>query len=97
MLSPVLPADSAYADLEVVADSWSKHSFLGIRALPEVLEHGFRQQSLCETVSRGTIAVTDVGYYRSCRSWLHSHTRFDSFVQLSAQSKHCVASQLNVI
>ena len=94
MLSPVLPADSAYADLEVVADSWSKHSFLGIRALPEVLEHGFRQQSLCETVSRGTIAVTDVGYYRS---WLHSHTRFDSFVQLSAQSKHCVASQLNVI
>jgi len=57
LLSPALPADSAYADLEVVADSWSKRSFSGIRALPEVLEHGFRQQSLCETVSKGKSAV----------------------------------------
>ncbi|DBB12886.1 TPA: hypothetical protein ACH3X3_005647 [Trebouxia sp. C0006] len=48
-----LAMDSAYADLEVVADSWSKRSFSGIRALPQVLEHGFRQQSLCDTVSRG--------------------------------------------
>ncbi len=49
------PADCPYGDLESVADSWSKRSFSGIRALPEGLEHGFRQQSLCETVLRGVL------------------------------------------
>ena len=47
--------DSPFADLEAVADSWSKRSFSGIRALPETLEPGFRQQALYETVERGML------------------------------------------
>lgn len=54
-------ADSPYSDLEIVAESWSKQSFTGIRALPEVLMHGFRQQALCETVLRGmSVAAADL-------------------------------------
>ena len=48
-----LYADSPYAELEAVTDSWTKQSFTGIRALPEALEHGFRQKALYETVMRG--------------------------------------------
>lgn len=50
-----LPADSPYAELEAVLDSWTKQSFTGIRALPEALEHGFRQKALYETVMRGVL------------------------------------------
>ena len=47
-------ADSPFADVEVVADSWTKQSFSGIRTLPHSLEPGFRQQALYDTVKRGT-------------------------------------------
>ena len=49
----MLHADSPFAELEQISDSWTKQSFTGIRALPENLEHGFRQRALYETVMRG--------------------------------------------
>lgn len=52
-MQAVLHADSPYAEVEAVSDSWTKQSFTGIRALPEGLEHGFRQRALYETVMRG--------------------------------------------
>lgn len=51
--SPFVFADSPFADVEFVADSWNKQSFSGIRALPQSLEPGFRQQALYDTVMRG--------------------------------------------
>ena len=83
LLSSALPADSPYADLELVADSWSKCSFTGVRALPEVLEHGFRQRSLCETVLRGKLLSLQL-YCRSSSLLLQSNHRLLSNLQCSS-------------
>lgn len=52
-MQAVLPADSPYAEIEAVSDGWTKQSFTGIRALPESLDHGFRQRALYQIVMQG--------------------------------------------
>lgn len=64
----IVLADSPFADAEVVTDSWTKQSFSGIRALPQSLEPGFRQQALYDTVKRGITYL----------SWISVRTQHES-------------------
>ena len=75
-LQAVLHADSPFAELETVSDSWTKQSFTGIRALPENLEHGFRQRALYEIVMRGMCSCNTLRSVLPCIK-LALHSAFD--------------------
>ena len=65
--TPCVLADSPFADVEIVADSWTKQSFSGIRALPQSLEPGFRQQALYDSVMRGMHTTGQRSHLHSLR------------------------------
>ena len=83
--------DSPFADLEAVADSWSKRSFSGIRALPEILEPGFRQQALYETVVKGMLASYSLSKLQSLLQKL-MHTKPTLLCSVSVLHKDKTAS-----